>query len=144
MRRSGLRILSRLALLAGLLRTTEATAHPRPATPPAWTAYAGQLQQLLPGWFAEGDSESAQRLRAYIASASQQASPLAPVVVHLWVDSQGTVSRIDVSGGLAAQASADLRASVLHRQLPPPPARLPMPIRMRLSFPSSDTPASAP
>ncbi len=147
MRRPGLRFLSRLALLTGLLRPTEAaaqTAHPGPRTPPAWTAYAEQLQAVLPTWFVEGQSEAAQRLRAYVASASDPALPLAPVVVRLWVDAQGVVSRIEVSEGLPAEAAAALRASVLQRRLPPPPARLPMPIRMRLSFPSPDPPAGAP
>jgi hypothetical protein len=138
------RALSRFVLLAGVLfglRPAQAEAAPAPF-PPAWIAYAGQVQEILPVWLGE-ESGPASRLRAYLAP--KPSSGPVSILVKVWVDRDGGVSRIDFPSLLGAQADADLQSSLTGRRLPAPPAGLPMPIRLRIRFTAPDpAPSSAP
>jgi hypothetical protein len=88
-----------VALLAGAGVASSAIGAPKPqavaadAAPPAWTAYAAQVNTLVTGWLG-GEEPGAVKLRADLdatRAAADQAS--APVTLRLWIDAKGIITR---------------------------------------------------
>jgi hypothetical protein len=72
-------------------------------------AYAGEVNEQLQGWLADG-SQPAKRLGAYLAGLTPSGSdPLATILVKVWIDADGTVSKVDFPPFAGVQANAGSR-----------------------------------
>ena len=122
---------------AGVAATTPVAAQSgSPAqAPAAWIAYAeaatASVTTLL-----QVDSEPATRLRAYLeATRPAPDQPTALLVLKIWVDPDGAVSRIDYPPFAHAQANADLRGLIVGASLPgTPPADMLLPMRIAVQL----------
>jgi hypothetical protein len=107
--------------------------------PAEWVRYATGATIAVTGWL-QADSEAAGRLRAYLdATRPAPDQPTAPLVIKLWIDADGTVSRIEHPPFAHAEANADLSALVVGRRLPTAPPRdmlLPLRIAVQLDAPA--------
>ncbi|ALR20898.1 hypothetical protein [Sphingobium baderi] len=112
--------------------------------PAAWIAYAETATRSITELL-QADSEIASRLRTYLdATRPAPYQPTALLVVKIWVDGEGMVSRIDYPPFAHEQANADMQALIVGQKLasiPPRDMLLPMRIAVQLDAP---TPASAP
>lgn len=115
-----------------------------PSTAPAeWVAYAENATVVVAGWLQAEDAR-AQRLRAYLDNMRITPDQLPPaLLLKLWIDTGGEVSRIDFAPFAHPEPNADLRAIVLGRRLPcPPPRGMLLPIRLSIQIePAADEPA---
>ncbi|MGL3823095.1 hypothetical protein [Sphingopyxis sp. R3-92] len=104
--------------------------------PAEWLAYASDATTTISKWL-EAESESAMRLRAYL-NAMRPASdqPTAPLLIKVWINADGTVSRIDHAPFAHAGANADLKALIVggHLDMPPPEDIL-LPLRILVQIP---------
>ncbi|MGI9362625.1 MAG: hypothetical protein ACR2O7_13840 [Parasphingorhabdus sp.] len=112
-----------------------------PAQAPAeWVAYAQSATASITAWL-EADSETAQRLRTYLdATRLAPDQPTAMLVLKIWVDGDGRVSRIDYPPFAHADANSDLRSLIVGQYLPGTPPKdilLPMRIAVQLDAPSA-------
>lgn len=132
---------------AGVAATTPVAAQSvSPAQAPAeWVAYAERatvsVTELL-----QADSEQAVRLRAYLdATRPAPDQPTALLVLKIWVDDDGMVSRIDYPPFAHAQANADLRGLIVGTALPgTPPADMLLPMRIAVQLEPVSQPAQIP
>lgn len=125
-----------------------AAAQSTTASPPAeWVAYAERATSTIGSWL-QGEDETAQRLRAYLEQtrpAPDQSSP--PLVLKVWVDPIGTVSRIDFTPFAHPEPNADLRALIVGRRLagsPPRDMLLPLRLAVEIAPPQSGPADAAP
>lgn len=114
--------------------------------PPEWVRYATGATATVTAWL-QAENETAGRLRAYLgATRPAPDQPTAPIVIKLWIDGDGTVSRIDHPPFAHAQANADLRALIVGQRLPSAPPKdmlLPLRIAVQLDAPAAEpSPAS--
>jgi hypothetical protein len=127
-----------LACMAGLGLSAPAAASPARGesaspTPAEWVRYAGLLGEALRTWLAS-ETPEAGRLRARLEGEPPPTAPRS-VPVKVWVGADGVVTRAETQTVGGAAANADLSAVVVGRRLgEPPPAGLPSPIRLRLTF----------
>lgn len=114
------------------------------AAPVEWVRYAESATAAVNAWL-QAEDDAAQRLRAYLdATRPAPDQPTAPVVVKLWIDADGTVSRIDFPPFAQTQANADLRGLIVGRRLPgTPPEDMLLPLRIAVQL-DAPTPAPAP
>lgn len=112
------------------------------AAPAEWVRYAEGTTAAVNGWL-QAEDETAQRLRAYLdATRPAPDQPTAPIVVKLWIDRDGTVSRIDFPPFAHAEANGDLRGLIVGRRLSaPPPKDMLLPLRIAVQL---DAPAAPP
>jgi len=112
------------------------------AAPAEWVRYAETASAAVNTWL-QAESEPAQRLRAYLdATRPAPDQPTAPLVVKLWIDGDGTVSRIDFPPFAHAEANADLRGLIVGQRLAnSPPKDMLLPLRIAVQL---DAPAPAP
>lgn len=107
-----------------------------------WLAYASNTTTITK-WL-EAESESAMRLRAYL-NAMRPASdqPTAPLLIKVWINADGRVSRIDHAPFAHAGANADLKALIVggHLDMPPPEDIL-LPLRILVQIPPAPEDAS--
>jgi len=123
------------------------------AAPAEWVRYAETVTSAVNAWL-QAEDEAAGRLRAYLdATRPAPHQPTAPIVVKLWIDGDGTVSRVDFPPFAHAETNADLRGLVVGRQLPgAPPKDMLLPLRIAVQLdapapvvdPASSGPRSAP
>ncbi|MFA7439975.1 MAG: hypothetical protein WCZ66_03300 [Sphingomonadaceae bacterium] len=112
-----------------------------PAQAPAeWIAYAEAATASVTALL-QADSEPAVRLRAYLdATRSAPDQPTAPLVLKIWVDANGAVSRIDYPPFAHAQANADLRGLIVGAALPgAPPKDMLLPMRIAVQLDARPT-----
>ena len=130
----------------GLAATAPATAQSvaPSAAPVEWVRYAEGATAAVNTWL-QAEDEAAGRLRAYLdATRPAPDQPTAPIVVKLWIDGDGTVSRIDFPPFAHAEANADLRGLVVGRRLPgTPPKDMLLPLRIAVQLDAS-TPVAEP
>ena len=115
------------ALLIGMLLAPAAPAATQVVAPheaPAeWLRYAEAATATITGWLGD-DSESAQRMRAYLdATRPAPGQPTPPLVLKLWIDRAGKVERIDYAAFVHAEANTDLMSLIVGRSLGSPPPR---------------------
>lgn len=128
------RLISALAVSLGLASGAGAAPDAKSISPevapPAWNAYAGQVNTAVAGWLG-GEEEAAQRLRAYVDAtrpADDQASE--PVVIKLWIDPKGVIERIDFASFAHEEVNASLRALLVGRMVGAPPKDMLFPLRL--------------
>jgi hypothetical protein len=104
------------------------------AAPPAWSAYAETVTRTVAVWLEE-EGEGASGLRSYLDQSRPGADqPTPPLVIRLWIDPRGLVSRIDFPPLADPDADALLRAAVDGRRLPPPPPGMLQPLRLAVQL----------
>ena len=110
--------------------------------PVEWLHYAEGATQAVTGWL-RADSDTGKRLRADLDAARPTPDqPTAPLVIKLWIDGEGSVSRIDFPPFAQTQANADLRALIVGQRLPgTPPKDMLLPLRIKVQL---DAPATPP
>lgn len=110
--------------------------------PAEWVRYATGATAVVTAWL-QADTETAQRLRTYLdATRPAPDQPTAPLVIKLWIDADGTVSRIDHAPFAHAEANADMRALVMGQRLPAAPPKdmlLPLRVAVQLDAPAGQS-----
>ncbi|MET4896568.1 hypothetical protein RN629_05255 [Sphingomonadaceae bacterium jetA1] len=119
-----------------------------PATAPVeWVHYAqgatAVVMRLL-----KADNEVAVRLRAYLdQTRPAPGEPTAPLVLKLWIDRDGAVSRVDFTPFVHPEPNADLRSLIVGQKLDGAPPRnmlLPLRIAVQLAAASAELPEPSP
>jgi hypothetical protein len=110
--------------------------------PRAWVAYAEGATTTVTGWL-NGDAQPAPRLRNAIEAARPAPDqPVPPLVVQLWIERDGTLSRIEPAAPSAPQLTQDLRTLLVGRRLPPPPKKMRLPLRLALQVQQPSPPGN--
>lgn len=103
--------------------------------PAAWVAYAMSVSQTVTAWL-NAETPPAPRVRAVLeATRAAPDQPTPPVVLKLWIDGQGNISRADCPSLGDATADADLQTLLVGHRLAPPPRHMLLPIRIALQLP---------
>ncbi|PKP92977.1 MAG: hypothetical protein CVT77_06995 [Alphaproteobacteria bacterium HGW-Alphaproteobacteria-16] len=110
--------------------------------PAEWVRYAGYATKTITTWL-EAQSEAAVRLRTYLdATRSAPDQPTAPLMLKIWIDKDGKVSRIEHTPFAHDEANADLRALIVGGELDvSPPAGMLLPLRILVQLPPGSVPA---
>lgn len=108
------------------------------AVPPAWQSYAGLVAHQFQAWLM-ADDETAYRLHKFLEDRTLNTAgkPLEQLLVNVWIDSEGRVSRLDFPSLGADQADEDLRRILSTSPLsepPPPDMRQPLVLRLNLQL----------
>lgn len=132
---------------AGLASTAPAAAQgvtPADQAPVEWVRYATSATEAVTGLL-QAESEAAVRLRAYLdATRPAPDQPTAPLLIKIWVEANGVVSRIDHAPFAHPQPNADLRALLVGAALPgTPPRDMLLPLRILIQLPPAPAAASA-
>lgn len=106
------------------------------AAPAEWLRYAEIATRTITGWL-EAESEAGVRLRAYLdATRPSPDQPTAPLLLRIWIDGEGRVSRIEHTPFAHAEANADMRGLIAGRSLPAtPPRDMLLPLRILIQLP---------
>jgi hypothetical protein len=114
------------------------------AAPRAWVAYAETVNGKVTEWL-RGEDEPAVRLRAYVDGlrpATNQSSP--PVVLQLWIDANGVVTRVEFPPFAHEAANSDLRSLLIRRAVgAQPPRGMLLPLRLAVQLDPAPEPASS-
>lgn len=104
--------------------------------PPEWLAYAETATRTVTGSL-QATSEQATRLRVYLdATRPAPDQPTAPVLLKIWINAGGVVSRIDHAPFAHAEANADMSALIVGQKLPAsPPKNMLLPLRVLIQLP---------
>ena len=135
-----LRIVRWLAVLAGAgIAPGVAQSVAPSAAPIKWVRYAETVTVTITGWL-QADNETAARLRAYLdATRPAPDRPTAALVLRVWIDGDGTVSRIDFPLFAHPEPNADLRALLVGQRIPvAPPRDMLLPLRIAVSLQNPD------
>lgn len=130
---------------AGIASTAPVAAQsvPPSAAPVEWVRYAEFATTTITGWL-EADSEPASRLRAYLDTtrpAPDQAT--APLVLKVWIEPDGKISRIDYPAFAHGEANADMRTLIVGQQLSAaPPRDMLLPLRIAVQIDAPAQPAA--
>ncbi|EJU12129.1 hypothetical protein LH128_15421 [Sphingomonas sp. LH128] len=106
------------------------------AAPAEWVRYA-EIATVAVTRQLEAGTETAARLRASLdATRPALDQPTRPFVLKIWIDADGTVSRIDHAPFADAQANADLNALLVGESMPSrPPKDMLLPLRVLIELP---------
>lgn len=136
-----------LAALVGVGLASTAPAAAQDVTPPdqapvEWVRYATSATETVTALL-QAESEAAIRLRAYLdATRPAPDQPTAPLLIKVWVDKDGGISRIDHAPFAHAEPNADLSTLLVGAALTgTPPADMRLPLRILVQLPPA--PASA-
>jgi hypothetical protein len=136
-----------LGILAGLglAGTSQAAGVIGPdQAPPAWVAYAEGSTRTVAAWL-NAETAPAPRIRAVLdATRPAQDQPTPPLLVKLWVDGQGIITRADIPSLGDAAADQDLQSLLVGHALTAPPKGLRLPMRLALQLPPSPPPEEEP
>lgn len=112
--------------------------------PAEWVAYASYATATITKWL-EADNDAATRVRAYLdATRLSPDQPTAPLLVKLWIDKDGAVSRIDHAPFTHPEANADLGALIRGQRLDvSPPENMLLPLRILIQLPPAPSDATA-
>lgn len=102
------------------------------AAPAEWVRYAEAATTTLATWLNE-EGEAPTRFRGYLDQTRPDAGEHAPVDLKLWIAANGAIERIDFASYADERANADLRAAIVGRALPRPPAGMVLPLRVRIA-----------
>lgn len=107
--------------------------------PVEWVRYAQDATLAVTGLL-ESDSETATRLRAYLdATRAAPDQPTAPLILKLWVDGRGSVSRIDFAPFAHPEPNADLKSLIVGQAVAgAPPKDMLLPLRILIQLPAGE------
>jgi hypothetical protein len=112
--------------------------------PAAWITYAEEATRTVISWVNTEDPP-APRIRAVLEQtrpAPDQPTP--PLVVKIWVDRSGAITRVEFPPLSDAQATQDLQTLLKRRKLAAPPKGMRQPMRLGLQLtPRADSQASS-
>ncbi|MFK0298763.1 hypothetical protein ACIQTU_06045 [Brevundimonas sp. NPDC090276] len=123
-----------LAAAFGFAAPVQAQSLSPEAAPVAWVAYAEAATQAVTAWLEE-DNEAASSFRHYLHQtrpAADRHTP--PLVLKLWIDAQGRITRIDFAPFAHAETDAALRSAVSGRRLARPPSGMLQPLRLSVQL----------
>lgn len=104
------------------------------SAPPVWVAYAETVTRTVAAWLEE-EGGPASSLRLYLHQSRPAADqPTPPLVLKLWIDPQGLVSRIDFMPFADAEVDALLRSAIDGRRLSRPPSGMLQPLRLAVQL----------
>ncbi|THF60437.1 YbaB/EbfC family DNA-binding protein [Pseudothauera rhizosphaerae] len=128
-RRAGL--VAGSAMAAAVLTVAQA----QEQVPAHWIAYAQVTGNALQIRLSEGAGELITRLHERLRERQQGRAVPLPVVVRIWISSEGWVVRSDFDSLGDVQTDADLRAILSAHPLPePPPPDMRQPMVLRLTL----------
>jgi len=139
------KLASALGLSTALAASPAAAQSLSPEQAPAeWVRYAEYATKTITTWL-EAPSEAAIRLRAYLdATRSAPDQPTAPLMLKIWIDKDGTVSRIEHAPFAHDEANADLRALIVGGELDvSPPEDMLLPLRILVQLPPAPAQATS-
>jgi hypothetical protein len=114
--------------------------------PPSWTKFGKLVKYKFEEWIA-ADNEVANRFRAYITGhTSKEDAVPQTLVVHVWLNSDGTVERVSFSPLNDPHADADLHTILTRGNLgeaPPPDMLQPLNLCFSLNLKKDPEPQSA-
>lgn len=145
--RPGLRAV--LAALFGLACAVPAAAQTDRYTPQqaqeSWVRYADAVRDGVVTWLGDA-SPTAIRLRTYLDSvrpAVDQPSP--PLEIKFWIDAEGVITRVAFQPFPQPAPNDDVQMLLVGRRLPtPPPADMPLPLRLAVQLEPDDAPNPMP
>lgn len=110
------------------------------AAPAEWVRYAEIVTAAVTRQL-EAGTETAARLRASLdATRPAPDQPTKPFVLKIWIDADGTVSRIDHAPFAQQEANADLNALLVGQPMPSrPPKDMLLPLRIMIQLPPPAT-----
>lgn len=106
------------------------------SVPEAWKSYAGLVGQQFQAWLM-GDDDVACRFHKFLEDRAVSATetPPGPLLIKVWIDPEGQVTRLDFSSFGAAEADADLRRLLTAGPLSePPPLDMRQPLTLRINL----------
>ncbi|HEY4078187.1 MAG TPA: hypothetical protein VGM26_14755 [Rhizomicrobium sp.] len=128
-------LLGGLLALAGLTTAAStATAISLDQAPRAWIVYAQKSNQTITAWL-NGDATPGPRLRETVfAHAAQLGQAPQPLLLSLWIGTDGAVTRVEFRPLGDEQSDKDLRTLLLGHRLTRPPKNILMPMRLKIQF----------
>lgn len=113
------------------------------AAPAAWVAYAQTVNGKVTEWLRD-EGEAATRLRAYVDGlrpAADQSSP--PIMLQLWIDAKGVVTRAEFPPFAHEAANSDLRSLLIGGAVGAnPPRGMLLPLRLAAQLDPAPEPAA--
>lgn len=111
--------------------------------PVEWVRYATSATEAVTQLL-QAESETAARLRAYLeGTRTAPEQPTAPLLIKIWVEKEGRISRIDHSPFAHPEPNADLRELLVGAALPgTPPADMLLPLRILIQLPPAPSAAA--
>lgn len=106
------------------------------AVPASWTSYAGLVGRQFQAWLM-GDDDVAFRFHQFLEGRAVSATdtPPGPLLIKVWIGSEGQVTRLDFASLGAEEANADLRHLLTATPLSePPPSDMRQPLMLRLNL----------
>ena len=107
--------------------------------PAAWVRYAELLQYRFKSWLS-ADDDVAYRFHLFLENrVVNEPAPPDTLVLKVWVDTDGTVSRVEFPPLPDHQANEDLEALLIHGDVgeaPPPDMLQPVQMKVALKWPS--------
>lgn len=133
------RVTGWLAALLGVGLGAATQAEPQSISPSAapaeWVRYAQGATEAVTALI-EAESETATRLRAYLDNMRPAPDrPTAPLILKLWVTSDGKIERIAFAPFAHPEPSQDLQSLLVGQQLPgTPPADMLLPLNIAVQI----------
>ncbi|HRL25662.1 MAG TPA: hypothetical protein PLT84_12810 [Brevundimonas diminuta] len=119
-----------LAAAFGLAAPAQAQSLTPEDAPAAWVVYAEAATRAVTAWLEE-NGEAASSVRHYLHQTRPAPDqPTRPLVLKLWIDPKGLISRIDFTPFAQAETDVALRSVVDGRRLAPPPSGMLQPLRL--------------
>lgn len=112
------------------------------AAPREWVAYAETVNGKVAEWL-RSEEAPAVRLRAYVDGtrpAADKSSP--PIVLQLWIDTKGVVTRVEFQPFAHDTPNSDLRGLLVGRKVGDrPPRRMLLPLLLAVQLDPAPEPA---
>lgn len=143
--RLALKLASALGVSTALASSAAAAQSVSPEQAPAeWVRYADYATKTITTWL-EAQSEAAIRLRTYLdATRTAPDQPTAPLMLKVWIDKDGTVSRAEHTPFAHGEGNADLRALIVGGKLDvSPPEDMLLPLRILVQLPPAPAQATS-
>ncbi|OPF91390.1 hypothetical protein D4Q71_23305 [Rhodopseudomonas palustris] len=102
--------------------------------PVVWIEFGRRVQDHIQKQLAL-ESDAASRFHAALDSRSNEAGGVGPIVLRVWLTSDGGIDRVDLDGPFAESVRRDLTTAVAAAGIVGQvPAGMPQPLRMRLTL----------
>jgi hypothetical protein len=132
--RWGRSVVAAVLALFGLGGGFAAQAKPAAAPPPDWIAYAEQATRLITDELNSPDAPAPRLRTALDATRPAADQPAPPLVLKIWIDRDGALTRVDHGPFSDGQADADLKTLLVGRHLGRPPHGMLLPIRIAIQL----------
>lgn len=100
--------------------------------PRAWVVYAETATETITGWVNSSEPPAPRLRDALVGDAQTTGQAPPPLAIQIWIDREGTLSKVASTAPISAQAGEDLNALLVGRRLSPPPKRMRQPLRLAL------------